>query len=154
MVVERWKRDLVNLLAADAARHPQEKPIPLWDFTGYNSLTTEEVPSAEEEGKPMRWYWESSHFKKELGDLVLDRMFDHHEPSRTIPDDFGVLLTTKNIEAHLARIRAERQRYHETHRQEIAEVEYLALATARFRASRNGADPSAVVKTATPGVPD
>ncbi|MBI3796729.1 MAG: hypothetical protein HY268_07150 [Deltaproteobacteria bacterium] len=91
---EQWKRDMVNVLAAEAAQHPGEQPIPLWDFSGYNTLTTEDVPSAAEKGKPMQWYWESSHFKKELGDLVLDRLFDYHEPGREVPEDFGVPITT------------------------------------------------------------
>jgi hypothetical protein len=133
---EQWKRDLVSILATDAARHPGEKPIRLWDFTGYTTLTTEEVPSAAEKGKPMQWYWESSHFKKELGDLVLDRLFNYYEPGHNVPEDFGISITTENIEAHLSRLREQQKRYYETHPQEVAEVEYLAKITKRFRPSR------------------
>ena len=74
-----------------------ESPYPLWDFSGYNSLTTEDVPPDGDSETQMKWYWESSHYKKELGDLVLDRIFDYHHPERIVPDDFGVLLTPKNI---------------------------------------------------------
>jgi hypothetical protein len=133
---EQWKRDLVNVLAADAAQHPDTKPFQLWDFTGYSTLTTEDIPLAAEKGKPMRWYWESSHFKKELGDLVLDRLFSYHDPDHVVPEDFGVILTPENLEAHLTLVRAQQKRYSETHPQEVAEVEYLAKITERFRASR------------------
>jgi len=133
---EQWKRDLVSVLVADAARHPDRKPFQLWDFAGYSTLTTEDVPLATEKGKPMRWYWESSHFKKELGDLVLDRLFDYHDPGHVVPRDFGVILTPENLEAHLALVRAQQKHYSETHPQEVAEVEYLAKITERFRAPR------------------
>ncbi len=49
----------------------------------------------------MQWYWESSHFKKEVGDLVLDKLFDYQALGRVIPDDFGILINRNNIEAHL-----------------------------------------------------
>jgi hypothetical protein len=133
---EQWKRDLTNVVAADAARHPAEKPIPLWDFTGYNSMTTEAIPLDTEKGKPMQWYWESSHFKKDLGNFVLDRLFAHQEPGCTVPEDFGVPLTPENVEAHLALLRTQQSRYHETHPYEVAEVEYLAQMTARFRGAQ------------------
>lgn len=134
---EQWKRDLVNVLAVDAVCYPRAQPIPLWDFTGYSSVTTEEVPSAAERGRPMRWYWEASHFKQELGDRVLDRLFGYHQPGRTMPEDFGVLLTAENIELHLAQMREQQKRYHETHPRELAEVASLAQLTQRFHSPRN-----------------
>lgn len=130
---EQWKRDLTQLVAEDSGRDPEARPIPLWDFSGYTSITTEDIPAANEKGKPMRWYWESSHFKKETGDLVLDRLFGHEHASRSLPEDFGVLLSSQNIEAHLAWGRDRQQRYRETHPQEVAEVEDLVRITARFR---------------------
>ncbi|MFC1932391.1 hypothetical protein ACFLXU_02005 [Chloroflexota bacterium] len=49
----------------------------------------------------MQWYWDSSHYKKELGDLMLDKIFNYHESGRIVPDNFGVLITSDNIERHL-----------------------------------------------------
>jgi hypothetical protein len=85
---EAWKRELVKI-------------TPVWDFSGYNSITTE--PLTEE----MQNYLESSHYVKEIGDLVLNRLFD--DQLETVPSDFGVLVTSENIESHLAQIRAQRQ---------------------------------------------
>ncbi|MBI3248601.1 MAG: hypothetical protein HYZ50_19030 [Deltaproteobacteria bacterium] len=130
---EQWKRDLTQIVAEDNGRHPAARSIPLWDFSGYTSITIEDIPAANEKGKAMRWYWESSHFKKETGDLVLDRLFGHERPSRSLPEDFGVLLSPQNIEAHLAWVRGQQQRYRETHSHEVAEVEDLVRITARFR---------------------
>jgi hypothetical protein len=51
----------------------------------------------------MRWFWEISHYRKAAGDLVLDRVLDHNDPTRSLPADFGVRLTGETIDAHLAR---------------------------------------------------
>ncbi len=120
---EQWKRELVELLAEDAAAHPSQLPIPLWDFGGYNSLTAENLPSLDDKTTPMRWYWESSHYKQAVGDFVLDRLFDYKSPDRHVPDDFGALINQKNVDAHLMRIRREYERYRATHGADIAEVE-------------------------------
>jgi 6,7-dimethyl-8-ribityllumazine synthase len=77
----------------------------------------------------MRWYWEAGHFKKELGDLVLDKLFDYSNRESTVPVGFGVLLTPSNIEARLADIRVERERYAESHRQEVADLDRLVASS-------------------------
>ncbi|NJO78095.1 MAG: hypothetical protein HC827_05905 [Cyanobacteria bacterium RM1_2_2] len=87
---EDWKREVVNI-------------TPVWDFSGYNSITTE--PLTEE----MHNYLESSHYVKEVGDLVLNRVFRHE--LRTVPNDFGTRITTANVDAHLAKIRADRSKW-------------------------------------------
>lgn len=122
---EEWKQKLVEINEQEAARSG-ESPYPLWDFSGYNSLTTEDVPPDGDSETQMKWYWESSHYKKELGDLVLDRIFDYHHPERIVPDDFGVLLTPKNIIAHLVQIRAKQREYQRLHPEDVAEIEELA----------------------------
>ncbi|MCT7988535.1 hypothetical protein [Laspinema olomoucense] len=85
---EDWKRALVNL-------------SPIWDFSGYNSMTTEAIAD------PMQYYIESSHYRKELGDLVLNRILDYRP--ETVPSDFGILLTPTNLETHLEQIRRDRE---------------------------------------------
>lgn len=96
---EDWKRDLVKL-AATRATTDGASGIPLWDFSGYHSYATESVPT---EGL-LRWFWDPSHFRPELGDLMLRRMLGADEP-------FGVLLTPAVLEPHLAAIREQRQLY-------------------------------------------
>ena len=77
------------------------KIAPVWDFSGYNSITTEPIQ------EQMNNYIDSSHYSKEVGDLILNRIFDYQ--TETVPDDFGVLLTPDNIEAHLEKIRRDRE---------------------------------------------
>jgi len=103
---EQWKRQMVRINAEQAKKYGKT-PFPLWDFSGYNSFTTEEVPPLGDTNTEMKWYWEASHYKKTLGDLVLDRIFGE----RLIANDFGKLLESKNIEQQLAKIRTEQQDY-------------------------------------------
>jgi hypothetical protein len=146
---EQWKRDVTRIITEDAAQHPDKQPLQLWDFTGYTSLTIEDVPTANERGKQMQWFWESSHFKKELGDLVLNRLFRLHNATPTAPEDFGVLLSVDMIEAHLAHIREQQKRYRETHAPEVTEVEYLAKITTRFRSPRLDSQPEVTMQAKT-----
>lgn len=122
---EEWKRTLVHILEEEAAK-AGVKPFPLWDFTGFNSLTMESVPSHSDKNNRMKWYFESSHYTTDLGDLVQDRVFDHKEPGRTVPDYFGVLITSENIESHLANIREENRRFHELQPAVVKELFDLA----------------------------
>jgi hypothetical protein len=104
VTIENAKRALVALLADDAANHPNAAPIPLWDFSGYSSITTESLPQPGSRAE-MRFYWDSSHFKDIVGDFILDRLFGVGDPQRPVPSDFGVRLTADNIEAALVHVR-------------------------------------------------
>lgn len=129
---EQWKRDLVKIIAEDELENPNKQPIVLWDFSGYNSITTEKI-SPNGSKKEMKWYWEPSHYKKELGDLVLDVMFNYPQKSNNAPSDFGVAIDSSNIESHLAKIRAEQVRYKQNFPEEVEVVERLKRETAHLR---------------------
>lgn len=128
---EQWKRETVAILAADAAAHPGEQPFPLWDFSGYNSVTTEPVPDEGDAESRMRWYWDSSHYRRETGDLVLDRVLRHREVERELPPDFGVLLTRGNLERHLRDIRDAQAAYRRARPGELQEIAELSTAEQR-----------------------
>lgn len=98
---EFWLKELVRINELEAAR-ANKQAFPVWDFGYVNTITAEPIP-ATDDLKPMRWYWEDQHYRKALGDIVLDRIFDHTEAVRTLPPDFGVRLTSENIAAHLIR---------------------------------------------------
>jgi hypothetical protein len=121
--IERGKRDLVNLLAQDAESH-STRPVPLYDFCGYSSVTTEEVPPAGSRAE-MKYYWDSSHFKQEVGDWILDRLFGTASKDHPVPEDFGVLLTPTTIDAALRKIRVEQAVYRDGHVADIKEIESM-----------------------------
>ena len=129
---EEWKHRLVKMNEEEAQRAGQ--PIfPLWDFSGYNSISTEVVPVLGDTTTMMHWYFDSSHFTPAAGDLVLDRIFNYKSPDRTVPDDFGVLLTSQNIESRLANIRADREHYRQSHPDDINEIEAMARKVAKTK---------------------
>ena len=103
--MESWKKKIVAI----AGRYE----IPIWDFSGYNSITTEPVRT------PMKYYWDSSHFTEVVGDLMLKRMFGK---GALVPKDFGFRLTENNIDRHLAHIRKARQSYAHDHELELVSI--------------------------------
>ncbi|NEQ87322.1 MAG: hypothetical protein F6K26_47080, partial [Moorea sp. SIO2I5] len=102
--LEKWKSRLVEITA-------------VWDFSGYNSITTEAI------GEGMKNYWDSSHYREEVGDLILNRLFSYQ--SQTVPEDFGVLITPENVESHLGKIRNERESWAENNPDLVQLVEDL-----------------------------
>jgi hypothetical protein len=115
--IEKGKRDLVALLARDAGAHGMPS-APLWDFSGDSSVTDEPLPPAQDR-REMRYYWDSSHFKEEVGDWVLDRLFATVRPGHEMPGDFGQLLTLANIETVLAKQREAHARYVAVHSDDV-----------------------------------
>lgn len=99
---EQWKRKIVNI-------------APVWDFSGYNSVTTEPISNY------MKNYADNSHYSKPIGDLILDRILSYQ--NQKVPSDFGILITPENVEAHIAQIRADREVWAKKHPDEIKLVE-------------------------------
>ena len=130
---DEWLRIMVKVNEEEAAR-AGKAPFPLWDFSGFNSLTTEEVPPLGDSETRMKWYWESSHYKKELGDLVLDRVLDYSSPNRKVPADFGVLLDSKMLEAHLNQVRIDRDVWRKSHPEDVKEIAEMAAKAEAKRA--------------------
>ncbi|KIL97683.1 hypothetical protein CCC_00744 [Paramagnetospirillum magnetotacticum MS-1] len=111
---EQWKRDLATTVATTKAE--------LWDFSGYNPITTEDISRNPE--IRMRWYWDGSHFTKAAGNAILERII-----AGLGDESFGIRLSPDNVEAVINRIRAERTLYAQTHADEVAEVKALAERT-------------------------
>jgi hypothetical protein len=91
----RWKQRLVEIVAEVNAAQPDLPPLELWDFSGYNSITTETVPA---DGSWLRYYRDPSHFQAEVGRYIFVRLL-HEADADTGPEDFGVLLTPDNVAA-------------------------------------------------------
>ncbi|MCF8063146.1 MAG: hypothetical protein K9M82_11560 [Deltaproteobacteria bacterium] len=115
---EQWKRALARTLAEEAEE--AGKPgFPLWDFGGYCALTGEPFPAYGDRTTQMRWFWESSHYRKELGDLVLNRVLGMESAGS---DRFGVRLDIRSMEEHLQAIRAARRAYVAGHIEDLRDI--------------------------------
>jgi hypothetical protein len=125
-IYRTFEKQLVKIVANESHLH-KKPPFPLWDFSGYNSVTTEDIPQEGDLITHMRWWWGGAHYKKKLGNLILDRIFHYHDLRNTIPDDFGFLITEDNFEQDLNKIRTEQERYHQTHVVEVEKPRRLVL---------------------------
>lgn len=129
---ERWKRQLVRIVAAHQSE-PGSPGMVLWDFTGYDAVTTEPFRLVRKGDTPNRFFWESVHFKDRVGNMILDRIVGDPQPSRPLPPHFGLILTLQNIEAQLASERAGANTYRASHPAQAAEIASL-VDQARARA--------------------
>lgn len=94
---EQWKAQLVREIAGVRAGNPGAS-ITLHDFSGFGPYNCERIPAASERQIATRWYWEAGHFKKALGDVVLERLLS--QP--------GLGLDSGSLAANTRRIAAER----------------------------------------------
>lgn len=109
---EQWTRDLVRMTDGLSS---QGCDVRLMDFSGFNSVTTEEIPQATGT-TTMAFYWEQSHCRSQVGEWIITKLLAPDAPAG--PADFGVLLNNGNIEAHLGQMRHTRDSYLQTHPRE------------------------------------
>jgi len=64
-----WMQTLVSRLRAR-----EDAQLQFWDFTVDSPYIHEDVPPAADRSGPLQWFWEPSHYRRELGDLMLDSM--------------------------------------------------------------------------------
>lgn len=129
--IQEWKRLLVRVNNEEAQR-AMRGPFPIWDFEGYNRYTTERVPESDNMGENMQWYIEGSHYRRELGDLVLARIFGRDSNSEENISDFGTSINTSNIESHFRYIELSRKEYARTHSKDVRDIEALAHAASNM----------------------
>lgn len=101
-----WKKDVV-LFVEKIASEQQKSPYRVMDFSVYHELTAETVPTNLKD--KMKYHWEASHYKKELGDIVLDRLLDI-----SLYKDFGVEINSQNMDNHIQKLREDRVKFIDT----------------------------------------
>ena len=53
-------------------------------------------------------YYEESHYRFRVGDMIIDRIFGMAKSS---PDGFGILVTAQNVEQHLEKQKSDLDKY-------------------------------------------
>jgi hypothetical protein len=116
--VERFKREISRITNAAG--------VALWELGVPDLRTTaEEVPPAGDKTSRMRWYWESSHFKKELGDLALARLL-----GKPMPDglaDWGEPVTPESLDGVLAKVSDGLQSWAAAHPADVEEIHKVVV---------------------------
>lgn len=103
---EQWKMALARIV-----QEAEPSFVTLWDFSGYNTYTMESVPSKRDMQTQTKWYWEAGHFKKELGSVILGRMFSTRYSAEDAANPFGSVVTLEMLPHHLENIRRQRNIY-------------------------------------------
>ncbi len=107
---ETAKRQVVSLNLRLAQEFDTDT-FPLWDFSGYNSITTEALPATTGPGRPMKFFFDPTHPTPRTGSLLQDVVFASPSPDLEKHPDFGVRLTAENIDWVLAEDRRKRERW-------------------------------------------
>lgn len=94
---EQWKRELVRI--AD------EYDVPLWDFNTADAYASETPPPPGDRRSELVWYWEPAHYKREMGELMIQKMTGGTCENAHGADAPGIVLTPATIDAHLRRLR-------------------------------------------------
>ena len=118
---EAWKRRLVEVI--QSGRAPSTPQCSLWDFSGYHMFAREPVPALGDTKSVVESYWEAGHFKRQLGDRMLARMFGID----TNASGFGTCLTAANVDDTNAKLERDQDRYAVENPELSAELARLAL---------------------------
>lgn len=93
---EAWKQRLLEIAEAHG--------VELWDFSGLTGYNIENPPGAGDRKTSLNWFWEPAHYKKELGDLMLNSMLAPGCQEAEL-QGVGIRLKPGNIKEHLYRER-------------------------------------------------
>jgi hypothetical protein len=115
-----WEKALVTRMES----HPGLQGE-FWDFASYNSMSTEPFPLPTDKYSHMRYYWEGSHYRKIVGDMVLERIFTGAGPAA-----FGRQINSSTVDQDLQRLLDEKLAWHE-HHQAVA----IDISTAEVQAN-------------------
>jgi hypothetical protein len=80
---------------------------PIYDFSGYNSVTSETQACT------MKYYIDASHYTERTGNMILSKLFGISDSG--IPPDFGHLWSKDNLPQMLENMNDERQRWQSAH---------------------------------------
>ena len=130
-----WKSLLISEMSAARLRHPGAR-IALFDFSGYSKYNCEKVPEKGDRVTTTQWYWEGGHFKKQLGDVVLETILSRsttplrvmHGGSKIHQGEFGFQLEESNRSLNMQRINLERSACMRAYPELFAEVAALVAS--------------------------
>ncbi|VAV92396.1 hypothetical protein MNBD_ALPHA01-584 [hydrothermal vent metagenome] len=116
-----WKKQLVRIVANTG----KDGKITLWNFSDPDNYITEPMLNAGQ--IPLKWFWEPAHYRKELGNLMINTLFADHKPSMKNPKQFGYRLTPENIDFYLSEYTRNLKKYRDIYPEEATfiKLEFL-----------------------------
>ena len=70
----QWLEELDSLIRKFSSIH--KNVVTLWDFSGESPFIHEPVPYNSSVKVPLEWFWEPAHYRRQLGDLMLETMLN------------------------------------------------------------------------------
>lgn len=99
-LVGRWES--FRRFVEDVVRAGAEGRVEVWDFSLANDLTVADFPNA--------YFYESTHFKPALGEIVIGDVLEETRPAR-----LGKKLTLENFQSHLSAVEARAKEWLSNH---------------------------------------
>ena len=113
-----WIKDIANKVDKINKIH-KSNLIELYDFSGINYITTEEIPKNENE--KMQYYLESSHYTSTAGDVILDRLYGKN--------DFGIKLNDIDIDTYISNKKKNMMNFFNYKSDTVSEIKDLFIQT-------------------------
>ncbi|MBN2825239.1 MAG: hypothetical protein JXQ76_07950 [Campylobacterales bacterium] len=113
----QWMEDITTIVKE--VNQNFNATIELYDFSGINAMTTEKITTK------MHYYWESSHYKTTLGNLVIDRLYNQNQ--------LGTDLLKSNTQAYIQAYRKKFFDYCLRDQKNVLETQKLFLQTQKKR---------------------
>lgn len=129
LLQQAWREQVVRVVEEEGG------DVQVWDFVGAGRFTGEAVPALDDATSRTAHYWESSHYKSALGELVLARVLRGEGA-----DGFGVRLTPGNVRAENDRVENELLRWAAAHPDDAREIAKLAAEVLPPRRARCAAE--------------
>jgi hypothetical protein len=129
---EEWKTILAELVAS---RRQGGLKVQLRDFGAYHAYAAEPIPGPAKTKPVPQWYWESGHFRRELGVRMFDVMFGKESADEL----FGAELAPDSLARHLNAVRASCLQFVRAQPQVVAEMDALAKQACRPSVASNAA---------------
>ncbi len=109
-IYDEWRKRLINIVEEFAG---EGGDVALWDFSGYNSITTEAIPGKKDKDGHMIYFLDASHYKGVTGDLIMAKMLGVNYRMNNAHKDFGKVINSKNFSDHLKQERNARIEFFE-----------------------------------------
>lgn len=65
-----WMQSMTELVRAH-----QGRSVSMWNFSQNSVYIHEKIPGRGVKTGPLNWFWEPAHYRRELGDIMVDAMF-------------------------------------------------------------------------------
>ncbi len=131
---EEWKRQILRIIEEEATQGNARERITLIDFSEFSSYAQEPIPAKGDKRSTTHWYWEAGHFKTELGDIMLRRIFSANPPHNSTA--FGVDLNRPNLEQHIHMLSVSKDEYRAGHVDLVVDVRGIVANAKAANASQ------------------